>query len=130
MNAGKRDTVLIVNDDPDILSVLTRGFKAMFDCEIRLARNGIEALAEIKIEVPDLIILDLMMPGLDGFDTLRIMQNWSDVNDVPIIVVTAMSLDNIQWLEKQLPVYSTQQGFSLAGLVGFVEQHSSLCRTA
>ncbi len=83
--------ILIVDDDPDILDAVTmilesRGYKVV------TARDGIEALANLRTEKPDLMILDLLMPKMDGFAVCKELQDprWSKYRDIPILILTSV----------------------------------------
>jgi len=83
--------VLVVDDDPDILDALTmilesKGYK------VTTARNGVEALASLKTEKPDLMILDLLMPKMDGFAVCKELQDprWSRYRDMPVLILTSV----------------------------------------
>ena len=83
--------MLVVDDDPDIRELL---FTALEDegFEVVPAANGQEGLAIIRTFHPDVIILDLMMPTMDGFefmDQLRGRRGWQDI---PVVVITAKDL--------------------------------------
>ena len=80
-----RPCVLIVDDDPAIIKFLRANLKAD-GYETLAAMDGAEALEVIERELPDLVILDLMMPKVDGFEVLRRLREWSQV---PIIVLSA-----------------------------------------
>ncbi len=83
--------VLIVDDDPDSLFTIGEIVEAC-DCKTTLARNGIECLKSLDYHVPDLILLDIMMPEMDGFQTiLRIRQNekWAHI---PVYAITAKAM--------------------------------------
>src|SRR5688500_11973410 len=84
------DTILIVDDTPANLRALadcitTAGYALM------VAEDGEEALAQTRHAVPDLILLDVMMPGLDGFETCRRLKQAEDTRDVPVIFMTALA---------------------------------------
>jgi two-component system sensor histidine kinase/response regulator len=84
------DTILIVDDTPANLRALadcitTAGYALM------VAEDGEEALAQTRHAVPDLILLDVMMPGLDGFETCRRLKQAHDTRDVPVIFMTALA---------------------------------------
>lgn len=83
--------ILVIDDDPDIvdaLSVLLEGE----GYEVVSARDGEEGLARIREESPDLIILDLLMPKLDGYGVCRTLTDprWSKWRETPIIVLTSV----------------------------------------
>ncbi len=89
--AGK--TVLIVDDEPHILQMHARMVK-LWSPEIRVleARGGREALTLMNETTPDLVLLDLMMPEVDGFKVLAAMRETPSTRDVPVVVVTAQVL--------------------------------------
>jgi CheY-like chemotaxis protein len=81
--------VLVVDDDPDILEALSEILEAE-GFEIRRARNGKEALERLSPEPPQLILLDLMMPVMDGWEfAQRLRQLPESVSHIPIIVLSA-----------------------------------------
>ena len=87
---SKNRTILIADDEPDILEII--GFNLESEgYDIISAKNGNEALALAKIHKPDLIILDVMMPGKTGFDVCRILRNLLEFKDTIIIFLTAMN---------------------------------------
>jgi len=93
-NAERREkTVLVVDDDPGTLDMHAR-IVAMWseECRILKARNGKEALAIIQDSRPDLVLLDLMMPELDGFGVLEAMRSDERTRDIPVLVLTGQAL--------------------------------------
>jgi len=84
----KIPTLLVVDDEPDWRSLYR--FELEMDYEIREARNGPEALRVLESFVPDLMILDLMMPEMDGVALLREMERRG--LNVPVILSTAVPL--------------------------------------
>ncbi len=86
---AKRPTVLIVDDD-HVMRMLEQETLTQFDFEVSVAADGEEALALLTGQPPDLILLDVDMPGVDGFAVCRhIRQRW-DMSEVPVIMVTGM----------------------------------------
>ena len=84
------DRILVVDDEPDILSVLVyhlsrAGFR------VSTAVDGRGALAAIAKDLPDLIILDLMLPGIDGYEVLKVLREGEDRGaETPVILLTAL----------------------------------------
>ena len=84
----KKKTVLIVEDDEDIQQLVGYNlFKAGF--QVEYGDSGEQALEKIKHKPPDLILLDLMLPGMDGKELCRIIRSDSLLTDLPIIMLTA-----------------------------------------
>jgi DNA-binding response OmpR family regulator len=83
--------ILVVDDDPDILEAVALILESQ-GYEVVTARDGIEGLANLKAEQPDLMILDLMMPRMDGFAVCKELQDprWSKYKDIPILVLTSV----------------------------------------
>jgi len=84
------DTILIVDDTPANVSVLLQclgeeGYRLM------VAEDGEEALAQIARSQPDLVLLDVMMPGIDGFETCRRLREKPELRDLPVIFMTALT---------------------------------------
>jgi len=82
------DRILIIEDEPDILQLLEynlkkEGYKTL------TATTGEEGLAIARAELPDLIVLDLMLPGVDGLDVCRSLKAESKTADISIVMVTA-----------------------------------------
>ena len=86
---GRPRTVLIVDDDPSIRSLLRQELEAAGH-RVREAATGEEALAAVKRERPGLIILDVMMPGLSGFDVAAVLRNDPQTLDIPIIILSVL----------------------------------------
>lgn len=86
-------TILVVDDDPESLALHTRIVQLQSpDYRILQARDGLEALDIIRQSPPDLVLLDLMMPGLDGFGVLKAMRQQQESRTIPVIILTAQTL--------------------------------------
>lgn len=86
----ERNVILVVDDSPTNLqllsdSLLNSGFKVI------LVTSGIQALEILKVELPDLILLDAIMPGIDGFETCRQLKANPLTLDIPVIFMTALA---------------------------------------
>jgi two-component system, OmpR family, KDP operon response regulator KdpE len=77
--------ILVIDDDPDLLSVCRVGLAALGH-QVWTAETGHHGLSEAAVRAPDVIVLDLGLPDLDGMDVCRRIRTWSDV---PIIVLSA-----------------------------------------
>lgn len=83
-----KDRVLIVDDTPDNVWILAEVLKE--ECTIMVARNGTAALeAAHGTPQPDLILLDVLMPGMDGYEVCRILKSTPPTQDIPVIFVTS-----------------------------------------
>ncbi|MCH7963986.1 MAG: response regulator [Bacteroidetes bacterium] len=85
--------VLIVDDDPDTLFTIDEMVKDC-NCKTILAKNGIECMEVLKHSTPDLILLDIMMPEMDGFETIKSIRKDEKVKDIPVFAVTARAMAN------------------------------------
>ncbi len=83
--------ILVVDDDPDILEAVTLILESQ-GYSVVTARNGSEGLAALKAEEPDLMVLDLLMPKMDGFAVCNKLQTpeWSKYRETPILVLTSV----------------------------------------
>jgi DNA-binding response OmpR family regulator len=83
--------ILVIDDDPDILDAVAMILESQ-GYEVVTARDGVEGLATLKAENPDLMILDLLMPKMDGFAVCKELQDprWSKYKDVPILILTSV----------------------------------------
>ena len=86
----KRFTILLVDDEERILNFLKTKLK-LLNYEIILAQNGIEALDQVQGQEPDLVVLDVIMPKKDGFQTLKELRSFSSV---PVIMLSARGDDS------------------------------------
>ena len=87
-----KDKILVVDDEKDILDLVEynlsqNGYKVL------CVATGEEALEAARSFYPDLILLDLMLPGVDGFDVCKELKSQSDTSEIPIIMLTAKSED-------------------------------------
>jgi two-component system phosphate regulon response regulator PhoB len=86
------ETILIVEDERDILNLISFNLRkeGYITQGVTTGEDGISAMAEHK---PDLVILDLMLPGMDGFEVCRNMKDNDTLKDIPVIMLTAKSDD-------------------------------------
>ena len=82
--------ILIVDDEPAIVELLEEHLQSE-GYETERAYSGEEALAQLDRSTPDLVILDLMLPGMDGYEVCRLMQADARLNHIPVIMLTARS---------------------------------------
>jgi signal transduction histidine kinase/DNA-binding response OmpR family regulator len=91
--AGTKEVsrVLIVDDDPKSVDIIAAHLKGP-NYEVLRAHSGKEGIATARRHLPDLIVLDLMMPGVSGFDVVEVLKDSPETASIPIVVVTAKTL--------------------------------------
>ncbi|MFC1694349.1 response regulator [Candidatus Latescibacterota bacterium] len=82
--------ILIVDDEPRNLRIF-EGILAPMKYNLEKAANGIEALKQVEKELPDIILLDVMMPGMSGFEVCRTLKSQPETQFIPIVLVTSLS---------------------------------------
>ncbi len=87
--------ILLVDDEPDLLAMVQYNL-AREGFEVIHARDGVEALAQAEAEGPDLIVLDLMMPRMDGMETCRHLRSKPRFKHLPILMLTARGEESYQ----------------------------------
>ena len=117
-SAATHDSVLVVDDDRDACDRL----KVMLERDkwnVRLAYNGIEGLAAMKVQRPDLVLVDIMMPEMDGHSFIREVRNQTAYDTVPIVVLTAADVrsKNIRRLENETSAIVQKGSLPLTGLI-------------
>jgi two-component system alkaline phosphatase synthesis response regulator PhoP len=85
---AEKKTILVVDDEQDLLDLIEYNLeKAGFD--VLKAENGLQGMELIRNEAPDLILLDIMMPEMNGMEMVRAIRNDDEFNQVPVIFLTA-----------------------------------------
>jgi CheY-like chemotaxis protein len=104
----KPSKVMVVEDDPDIQKVIRMALRYQGITDVVTAGSGEECLTRVDDEKPDVILMDVMMPRMDGYETCRHLKAGRTTSHIPVIFLTAKA----QQYEKQL-------GFQ-AGAVGYL----------
>ena len=81
--------ILMIDDEEGILAVVRVGLKLTAGWQVLTAVSGMEGIEKAKTELPDAILLDMMMPEMDGIETLRRLKDDPQTQDIPIILITA-----------------------------------------
>ncbi|MFN6462861.1 MAG: response regulator [Nostoc sp. DedVER02] len=126
-NAPYRGIILIVDDNPANLQVLS-SFLDQSNFEVWAARSGEKALQRLENDdLPDLILLDIMMPGIDGFETCIQLKSNPRVKDIPVIFMTALSetADKVKGLQLGAVDYITKP-FQHEEVLVRIENHLKL----
>lgn len=85
-----KPTIFVVDDTPDNLSLMSSLLKPLY--RVKVANSGERALAYLENnDIPDLILLDIMMPGLSGYEVLSHLKSTTKTRDIPVVFLTAMS---------------------------------------
>lgn len=90
-NSSPRGEILIVDDDPDTLFTINEIVRSL-NFKTKLARSGMECLQILQKQTPDLILLDIMMPAMDGFQTLKNIKANDKWKSIPVYAVTAKAM--------------------------------------
>jgi putative two-component system response regulator len=85
----EKQTVLVVDDNPDNITLISGLLRQLY--QIKVAINGAKAITMIKKNPPDIILLDVVMPEMDGYEVCRALKNDIDFWDIPIIFLTAQN---------------------------------------
>ena len=85
--------ILLIEDDRDTRDMLGR-FLSQSGHEMQMAANGWEGLLALERHV-DLVLLDLMLPGMDGFSFLKVMRRQTATRDIPVVAVTALDVAEV-----------------------------------
>jgi len=81
--------ILVADDEPDVLFMTAFSLRTVGGFEVIEARNGLEALEKAQQSPPDLIILDIKMPRLNGYEACRRLKEIESLKDVPVIFLSA-----------------------------------------
>ena len=116
-----RKKILVVDDEDDILNFLElvlseKGY------DVATASGGQEALTKAQLERPDLVLLDIMMPQMDGWEVLKLLRVDEDTAEVPVAMLSARTeaRDRVQGLQEGAIDYICKP-FSLSELLGKIE---------
>jgi len=109
----KAGTVLAVDDDPGVHELLGQ-ILAEEQIKLRTAENGRQAILSLEEEIPDLILLDLLMPEMDGFEAARRIKEKPEWAEIPIIVITARALSQAErgFLNQGVEAIITKEGLT------------------
>ncbi len=116
-----KNTIMVVDDDPDLVTVLTIMLEQS-EYNVRYAYNGMQLFSGLEGEKPDLIILDLMMPHMDGFEVLERLKADQETSSIPVILLTAQDeFENIISGYKKGADYYITKPFTKSQLVNSID---------
>jgi len=81
--------IMVVDDEPDIQTVAEMSLSLVGGWAVRLVSSGVDAIESAAKNPPDLILLDVMMPGMDGLATLKALRSRDETRKIPVILMTA-----------------------------------------
>lgn len=96
-----RARVLVVDDEPDLIRILEFGLRAA-GYQVEIAADGQEGLKKAREIRPDIILLDLMLPKLDGYKVCRLLKFDERYRHIPIIILSARTQEGDQALAKEM----------------------------
>jgi CheY-like chemotaxis protein len=117
------DRILIIDDQPESTRLIEQVLEAHGRYRVFAAHTGLEGIALVARRRPDLIILDLRMPEMDGFAVLEELQNHPETSNIPIVVVTSETTLNTDEREKLINleiIYKTD--LNQDNYQGFIDQ--------
>ncbi len=85
-----RSTVLVVDDNPQNVELI-QAYLESLNCVTEVATDGVDALEKVQQVRPDLIVLDVMMPRMSGFEVCRRLKANAELRDIPVLMVTALN---------------------------------------
>ncbi len=86
----KKPLIYVVDDNKITVKLMRRYLEAN-GYEVGEAYDGVECLEKVKEKIPDVIVLDVMMPRLDGYETVKRLKSDSKTTDIPVVIVTALN---------------------------------------
>ena len=117
--------MLVVDDDPRLLHIVAM-YLGIEGYEVAMAANGEDGLAEVGKQRPDLIILDIMMPGMDGIEACRRIRSSPETADIPVLMFSALSGDDDVERARQAGAnHLITKPFNLVGLGSVVKSFFS-----
>lgn len=129
MKIMRNPTILVVDDNPLNIGVIVDHLEVQ-NYDVLVALGGLEALERVRYVTPDLILLDVMMPELDGFETCRRLKQQAGTRDVPVIFMTALTdLDSKIAAFNAGGVDYVTKPFQITELLARVRTHLALHQT-
>ena len=122
--AARGTLVLIVEDEPDNREIMRAVVEDLLGYRTVLASDGVSAVAAAREYLPDLVLMDLMMPTLDGFEATRRIKSSAETRHIPVVAVTALGrpTDRQRAMEEGADAYMSKP-FDLDVLVGIIEKY-------
>lgn len=120
------NTILLVDDETELLQLFARMLSAERpECQILQAFDGQRALDIMQSRQPDVILLDLIMPGVDGFQILREKSRDDAIRNIPVIVVSSINPTGETIISNNLTI-TRKEGLSVHDLIGSIQSINSV----
>jgi len=114
-------SILVVDNDEDLLELLQVRFQSK-GCRVIPAKSGMQAMEKLKEQIPDMIILDIMMPGMNGYEVCQALKFNPLYKQIPILILTARNEEIDFRIIKLLGIQYMQKPFESDELWSRVEQ--------
>jgi len=124
MAKSKEKKVLVIEDDRFLIKAYEVKLKSE-GYSVSVAHNGEEGLAKIESQKPDIVLLDLIMPRMDGFDVLKKIQQHKDWKKIPVLILTNLGQedDRERGLKLGAEDYFVKADYSLAQITDFIKKY-------
>ncbi len=115
--------ILVVDDEPDILRFIQVNLER-YGCVVETADSGVRALARLRVCCPDILVADVMMPEMDGYELLDAIRQDGALRDVPVILMTGKtsSIDGLRPFGPSGPDMYLTKPFNPAELIAFIKR--------
>jgi len=91
MSHAAKNSILIIDDEPS--NIVTLRHILSSDYTVYGVTDGMSGITAAKLQKPDLILLDIIMPEMDGYEVLTLLKNIKETQDIPVIIITQLSSD-------------------------------------
>jgi DNA-binding response OmpR family regulator len=116
--------ILIVDDEDDVLKSLKKGLENICETyDIKTAKDGKKCLNILNEETPDLILLDLLMPNMNGFEVWNILKENIKWRDIPIFIITAVDDPEFKKNAQDLDIVYIEKPFSITEIKNKIDNY-------
>jgi response regulator RpfG family c-di-GMP phosphodiesterase len=116
--------ILIVDDEDDVLKSLKKGLENICGTyEIKTAKDGNKCLNILNEEIPDLILLDLLMPNMNGWEVWNILKENIKWRDIPIFIITAVDDPEFKKNAEDLDIVYIEKPFSMTEIKNKIDNY-------